>query len=237
MTELRVDWCSHEAAKYAVEKWHYSRRMPATIQKPVKLGVWEDGCFIGAVVFGCGASSTLGAQFGVEKQHVAELVRVALQIRHATPVSQIVATALRMLKSQSPNLRLVISFADPFQNHHGGIYQAGNWIYTGVSSDSTVYISADGHEFHGRNVGAYTAHDKYGVKRYARSEMAREERRPGKHRYLYPLDRAMRKQIEPLRQPYPKRVPRGPSVESDTVGGQPAEAGATPAGRSLELTP
>ena len=118
MTELRVDWCSHEAAKYAVEKWHYSRRMPATIQKPVKLGVWEDGCFIGAVVFGCGASSTLGAQFGVEKQHVAELVRVALQIRHATPVSQIVATALRMLKSQSPNLRLVISFADPFQNHH-----------------------------------------------------------------------------------------------------------------------
>ena len=28
---------------------------------------------------------------------------------------------------------------------------------------------------------------------------------PGKYKYLFPLDDAMRKQIEPLRKPYPKR--------------------------------
>ena len=24
---LKLDWCSHEAAKYAVEHWHYSKRI------------------------------------------------------------------------------------------------------------------------------------------------------------------------------------------------------------------
>jgi hypothetical protein len=222
---LRLDWCSHEAAKYAVEKWHYSRRMVATIQKPVKVGVWEGGAFIGAVVFGCGASSSLGAQFGVGKQEVAELVRVALRSDHKTPVSRIAAIAIRMLKGQSPGLRLLISFADPHQGHNGGIYQAGNWIYTGTSDGSTVYIAKDGHEFHSRNIGSYTGYDKYGVKKYSREEMVATEERPGKHRYLYPLDAAMRTQIEPLRKPYPKRAG---SIVADAPAIQAGEGGAVP---------
>jgi hypothetical protein len=48
---------------------------------------------------------------------------------------------------------------------------------------------------------------------------------PGKHRYLMPLDDAMREQIEPLRQPYPKRVR---SADSGTSGDQPEGGGATP---------
>lgn len=202
---LKLDWCSHEAAKYAVEHWHYSGRMVATIQKPVKVGVWENGEFIGVVVFGCGASSDLGSQYGLEKMEVAELVRIALRKGHHNTVTKIVKVSLSMLKKQSPGLRLIVSFADPNQNHIGAIYQAGNWIYTGKSSDSTVYISRDGHEFHARNIGSYTGTDKYGVKKYNRSDMIREEKRPGKYRYLMPLDDAMRKQIEPLRKPYPKR--------------------------------
>jgi hypothetical protein len=225
MTELRLDWCGYEAAKYAVEHWHYSRRMVATIQKPVKIGVWEDGEFIGVVVFGCGASSDLGAPYGLEKMQVAELVRVALKEGHKTPVSKIVGIALKMLRKQSPGLRLIVSFADPYQGHVGAIYQAGNWIYAGTSSESTVYISKDGHEFHARNIGSYTGTDKYGVKKYSRSEMVREEKRPGNYRYLMPLDDAMRKQIEPLRKPYPKRergeTDSAPQSNAETEGASP----------------
>ena len=53
---LHLDWCSYEAAKYAVEHWHYSHSLP--IGKLVKIGVWEDDQFIGAVVFGYGANPT-----------------------------------------------------------------------------------------------------------------------------------------------------------------------------------
>lgn len=37
---LRLDFCSHEAAKHSVFRWHYSRCMPAG--KLVRIGVWEE---------------------------------------------------------------------------------------------------------------------------------------------------------------------------------------------------
>ena len=46
---LRLDWCSHQAAKFAVEKWHYSRALQ--VGKAAHVGVWEDDKFIGVVVF------------------------------------------------------------------------------------------------------------------------------------------------------------------------------------------
>ena len=75
--DLVVDWCSHAAAKYAVEHWHYSRRTP--IGKLVRLGVWEDSLFVGAIVFSRGNTPTLGARFGLSQTQVCELVRVALR--------------------------------------------------------------------------------------------------------------------------------------------------------------
>lgn len=57
-----------------------------------------------------------------------------------------------------------------------------------------------------------------------------------KLKYLYPLDRAMRKQIAPLAKPYPKRKTCGQSVEGDTIGDQPIEEGSIPSVRS-ELYP
>jgi len=45
---LHLDWCSHDAARHAVMRWHYSRQMPSC--KLVKVGVWEDGRFVGAII-------------------------------------------------------------------------------------------------------------------------------------------------------------------------------------------
>jgi hypothetical protein len=49
-----------------------------------------------------------------------------------------------------------------------------------------------------------------------------------KHRYLMPLDDAMRKQIAPLAKPYPKRQSCVSSIGSDATGDQPEEGGAAP---------
>ena len=42
---LKIDWASHEAAKFACVNWHYSKCLP--IGKLVKVGVWEDSKYIG----------------------------------------------------------------------------------------------------------------------------------------------------------------------------------------------
>lgn len=217
---LRLDWCSHAAAKYAVEHWHYSRRMP--LGPMVHIGVWEQGRFIGAVLFARGNTPTLGQRYGLPMTQVCELVRVALD-RHQTPVSRIVSVALRMLTKHCPGLRLVVSFSDPAWRHLGGIYQAGNWIYTGESTAEFQFYH-DGRWKHRREItsGAFG-----GTRKVADYSMLPKRLMAGKHRYLYPLDAAMRAQIAPLARPYPKRL--GPTgVDSDTAPDQGAEAGAHP---------
>jgi len=208
---LKLDWCTYEAAKYAVEHWHYSRRMPAG--RNVYIGVWEAGVFIGCVLFGMGSgNSTNGEAYGLARTHeMAELTRVALR-RHDAPVSRIVAIALRMLKRQSPGIRLVISMADPAQGHVGAIYQAGNWVYTGETKPDVLYFSR----------GEWVHHRTATRRGSAKGLPSR--RLPPKHRYLMPLDAAMRKRIEPLRRPYPKRA--GKAARAAT-GDQPGEGRST----------
>jgi hypothetical protein len=216
---LRLDWCSHEAAKYAVMHWHYSKAMP--IGKLVKVGVWEDGHFVGVVIFSTGASPQLYKAYSESRFQVCELVRIALG-DHVNPCSKIVSVSIRFLFRQSPGLRLIVSFADPEHGHHGGIYQAGNWVYVGVSTPGLYYELQDGTLTHNRNLQGPIGFGGTTTKKCQKqwSERLRMDLDSGvvkkvltasKHKYLYPLDKAMRKQIEPLSKPYPKKC-----VQSDT---------------------
>lgn len=194
---LKIDWCSHEAAKYAVEKWHYSRSMPAG--KLVKVGAWEDDRFIGAVIFGRGANNNIGKPYELQQTEICELVRVAL-FNHVAFVSQIVAKAIKFLVGQSKGLRLIVSYADPAQGHIDSIYQAMNWVYAGRTSGGTAMVKmANGDVLHKK-----TVFSRYGTN--DASKIGGAWVKPvEKHKYLYPLDKAMRKQIAPLALPYPKK--------------------------------
>ena len=79
--DLRVDWATHDAAKYACLNWHYSKCLP--VGKLVKVGAWEYGKFIGVVIFGRGANHNIGKSFGLKQDECVELIRIALT-NHAT---------------------------------------------------------------------------------------------------------------------------------------------------------
>ena len=219
--DLKIDWATHDAARYACEHWHYSGCLPAG--KLVKVGAWENGKFIGVVLFGRGANNHMAQAYGLRQDRAAELVRVAL-CRHATPVSRIVALAIKFLKRMSDGLRLIVSYADPKQGHHGGINQAGNWTYAGRSQAQRELI-VNGVFTHKRS-----AHAKWGTaspqlitaKTGLRVDWAPVE---WKHIYLMPLDSEMKTKILPLARPYPKRAG---SDTKDTPGFHPGEGGSTP---------
>lgn len=196
---LKVDWCSYEAAKYAVMKWHYSKTMPKS--KMVKIGVWEYNRFIGCILFGVGAASLLVNPYGLQKTEGCELTRIALN-EHKTEVTKMLSISLKKLKNQSPKLRLIVSFADPDQGHLGKIYQASNWIYSGVTEDCFYFKDRKGKIWHPKNVSENLSLSGKRI----RPSQCRKVYKKGKYRYLYPLDRKMREQIELLRQPYPKEL-------------------------------
>jgi hypothetical protein len=215
---LRLDWCSYDAARYACEHWHYSKCMPAG--KLVRVGVWESEQFIGAVVFGSGANRNIGKPYKLGQHQVCELVRVALR-RHASQVSKILAIAVRLVKKQFTGLRVIISYADPEQGHHGGIYQACNWAYMGKSKAQQAVI-VRGAVMHKRSASALFGT----IKGLKRSEAT------WKHTYAFALDGAAWQMLAEYVKPYPKRVG---SADSGTGGDQPSGDGASPIS-TLQIT-
>jgi hypothetical protein len=209
--ELRLDWCSHEAAKYACEKWHYSKSYPQG--KAVNVGVWEGGKYKGVVQFRNGANMNMSKPYELTQWECVELSRVAIG-SHEWPCSRILSLSLKFVAKRSPKLRLVVSYADTMQGHHGGIYQANGWIYTGVTGGDTEYW-IDGKWRKARNFRS-SDFSKYSGMDYAKLP---SRKTPGKHRYLMPLDAEMRAKVAPLAKPYPKRAGSSDGGTSPDQGG------------------
>jgi hypothetical protein len=199
---LRVDWVSPQLAAWACKRWHYSKTAPPGAN--ACLGAWENDAFVGVAVFGTGVSRQIARPHGLLRSEVLELVRVAMKA-HDVPVTRFLAVALRMLKKQYPQIRLVVSFADPNQGHEGKIYQAGNWIYTGQGADEKpLFRTPWGNILHNRaTVGSDLPRTPNGERVVScgngRSctfgELTKLEQLP-KYRYVYPLDSSLRATIE-----------------------------------------
>lgn len=224
---LTVAPCSAEAARYAVEHWHYSGVLPTA--KLVRLGVWENDDFVGVVIFARGATPSLAKRWGFSQTEACELARVALVRKREVPTTAVVAAALKELRSSNPGMRLVVSFADPNVGHVGTLYMAGNWIYTGQTAPShEVYF--EGRWIHNRMLRPTGFGTLPRVARLSDAEKAKLPRRTrlGKFRYVYPLDRAARRIVMPAQRAFP----RGSRLDGEPSGLRLEGAGSTPATRS-----
>jgi hypothetical protein len=198
---LTVDFCNRAAARYAVKRWHYSGRMPGA--QLFTVGAWENGRFIGCVIFSLGASTKLGAPFRLGSGEIVELTRIALDEQHLSPVTQVMAEAVRLLKRTNPAMRLIVSFADPEHGHHGGIYQAGNWIYVGRGLVGPEWI-IHGKRYHNRSVYSKGWRQSLSwLQQHIDPNAALVKPEP-KFKYVLPLDRPMRRRMTKLAKPYPQ---------------------------------
>ena len=180
---LKLDWCSHKAALYAVKKWHYSRCLPAG--KTVKIGVWEDTIFIGAIIFSLGANAHLRNLHG----KTCELSRVALN-NHKNSVTRIVSISLMLLKRKFTDLDCVVSYAD-LDRHTGKIYEAGNWVDDGEVV--AKWLSINGKKVHPRSVfSKFGTHDVNWLKKNIDINASYVETK-GKRRFLWFFDKKMRR--------------------------------------------
>lgn len=109
--------------------------------------------------------------------------------------------------------------------------RGGNWVYVGLTPPDWCIIDKNGRRWHSRVVQTAAPKMQFGrAKSSIRAEDGERVVLPGKHKYLYPLDDAMRAQLAPLAKPYPKRASEPTSVGT---GDQPGQGGATPT-RTLE---
>ncbi len=185
----------------------------------VKVGAWEEGKYVGCVIFSYGANNNAAKSFSLTQQQVCELTRVALN-QHKTPVSRILAISIKMLRKQSPGIKVVFSYADKSnQGHHGGIYQANGWLYLGErsTSDKGAYYVIRGKQMHGRSARAKYGHESRFPHPWSHVPSMT------KHLYVKVLDEAY--ELTKSVVEYPKRATSKVSVVSSD---QELEGGAIP---------
>jgi hypothetical protein len=155
---------------------HYAKRLPSISHA---FGLFLNDELVGVVTYGSPASNTLCSGLcGVEyKKHVLELNRLVLKNNLKNEASRLVGGSLKLL----PKPRIIVSFADNAQHHTGYIYQATNFIYTGLSAKRNEWAVEGLEHLHsktlsdGRSIEEIKA--QYGDKFYYRE-------RSRKHRYV-----------------------------------------------------
>ena len=207
MSELQLRWCCHKLATYACIRWHYTRNTGSDRRNYI--GVWEDGRFIGCIVFSPGWNKRLGSGLGVRRNEVCELIRVALD-SHVSHVTRIIAVALRMIKKRSPLLRVCYSYADTRQGHLGSIYQAGNWYYLGESKTCGVVVN--GRLQHSRSVRTVYGTQSIAKLRKFVDPAAQRGEPVILYKYAMPFDKQLRMRLEVMKKPYPKSLPTASEV-------------------------
>jgi hypothetical protein len=167
-----------KAASVVIVKYHYLHRN-TSISQAFGLFCNKTGFWVGVITYGTPSSAPLrsGICGKDEKINVMELNR--LWIRDDTPKnteSFLIGNTVKMV-----NKEIIVSFADTSHGHIGTVYQATNWIYTGLSAKRTDW-TIEGVERHGQTLAdKYTASEiraKFGDK-FKLVDRAR------KHRYIF----------------------------------------------------
>lgn len=165
-----------EAEPFILNK-HYAGRMPSI---SYSYGLFIDDNIEGILTIGKPASMPLcdGVCGKSERLKVYELNRLIVNDGlEKNTLSWFVSGTLKKLKDQD---LIIVSYADEGMNHHGYIYQATNWIYTGKTKERTdKYMPGGKHPRH------YT--DQHNSLRKCRTS---------KHRYIYFTDKRKRKEHE-----------------------------------------
>lgn len=177
-----IDRLSYEVATKMIVKHHYLHRA-TSCSHAFGLFLNDQEAFFpqlkGVIIYGTPSSSTLRSGICGEKykNDVIELTR--LWVDDSVPKngeSFLIGNTLKLIDKD-----IVVSFADSAQGHLGKIYQASNWIYTGLSAKRTDWV------IEGIDKHSQTLADKYSAEqiRQLYGDKFSLKERSRKHRYIY----------------------------------------------------
>jgi len=171
----KIDY--HTAMKIIVEKHYLHRKCPCTYS----FGMFEKGTenLVGVVSYGSPPSPTLtkGICGEEEKLNVIELNR--LWVDDSVPKngeSFLIANSMKLVDKE-----IVVSFADTKEDHIGVVYQATNWVYTGLSAKKKDW-KIEGIDKHTKTITTISIEqlrNKHKDKQFTAVERSR------KHRYIF----------------------------------------------------
>lgn len=176
-----------EIPKQETDEWflkkHYARRKPCI---SYAYGLFNNNSLVGVCSYGNALTAQLTRGICGEeyKRNVFELNRLCIEDGlPKNTASYFVSRTLKLL----PGNKIIVSYSDMAQGHHGYIYQACNFIYTGVSHQQMDWKIRGKEHLHSRTIMDEFPYQKDRIKRLKEKygDLMYQELRPPKHRYIY----------------------------------------------------
>ena len=196
---------SKPLAKTFVEKNHYSGRL-SSCRYPIGIFYQSeeehkffdemDEKLIGVIAYGFPIGRrVLGSIFTdtmeLTTKNILELTRLVIYDGYGKNIeSYVISQSFKWLQKHASDVKVLISYADPEQNHSGAIYQATNWLYQGcgaiqMAPTFSLKIEKGGEWIHSRTV--YSMYGSSNVEHLKRQigHTFWLKKEAEKHRYLY----------------------------------------------------
>lgn len=230
MTGLVMTGATADEVWPLVRDYHYSRKMPSAVRHCFALresgGLFGDtGQPVAAAIFGNPCNRNWN-------QAAVELLRLVRRDDCKSSLSELVNWSLRWLRANTTT-PFALSYADSAEGHHGGIYQASNWIYVDERTEACpAFLLPDGTKKHSRQVNRELGSRSIEYVARLRPDWLPVEGKP-KHLYIFPLRQkwaTIARKHGWQAKPYPK--PDFAARLLDEHGSPVSELGANPRGRS-----
>lgn len=189
-------------ARKLLERHHYLHSLPGGTM--LRFGVFASSRLLGVLTFGAGPALAYSLVEAAQPQDCLTLTRLWLADElPANSESRILGRVIRYLR-QYTHLKFLVAYSDPTASHIGVIYQATNWLYTGLSAPTPLYDLGDHIPRHSRSVAhAFGTHS---LEYFARHGMlVKLVSQSPKYRYLFFLDPRWRPRLKVPVLPYPKK--------------------------------
>jgi hypothetical protein len=189
------------AAKRLIERYHYLHTFPGGTK--LAFGVFVGNCLHGAISLGAGPANAYNLVYQAQPDDCLVLTRLWLADElPRNSESKVIAIVIGALK-RNTHIKFLVSYSDPSQGHVGTIYQATNWLYTGLSEAMPLYDLGDGISRQSRSLahGFGTHSVKHLVDSGINVTLIPQS---SKYRYIYFLDPSWRIRLKPDVLPYPK---------------------------------
>lgn len=196
---MKVLPIKYEECENWLLKIHYAKRIPCI---EYSFGLYNNKSLVGVITYGSPPSPSLcvGICGDKYKNIVIELNRLVLKNNEKNLASFFISQSFKLL----PKPLIIVSYADTSMNHNGYVYQATNFIYTGLSAKRNEWRIKNSN-LHSKTISQlYTLNERKNNKdKFIHTE------RSQKHRYIYFLGSKVQKKqmLKALNyniEPYPK---------------------------------
>lgn len=239
VSDMKIKSLKTNIAREYIATHHYSHLLPDCITE-CYAGYYGNR-LAGVIIFGRGANNNTFSAIikDIKLNECRELTRLwSPDGMPKNTESKLISMAIKKLPKE---VKMIVSFADPFQNHIGTIYQATNFYYIGMSNPSKMLIDKKGNLFHVRTIGSYKRRhpelkektnlevmEKYGWK-YCDSS--------GKYRYVIFKGNKLKK--TKLLKEIKNRILPYPKMRFSVKAGKPSafqveDAGSNPTNRNIK---